>query len=145
LWPLGARLIASLSTRAIRAGTISTMPRWMREMSGLHQRRTTDLAIRPLLWTAFHVVHLSARLQLALLQLLSPMTVPVAAPVLLGVPPVKPEIVSPALARARYGYDKPSEAHEGLRARQAERVFGEGASPSDEGLVESEPILGLRS
>jgi len=143
--PLIARPIASLSTRALRAGTISTMPRWMREMSGLRQRRTTDLAIRPLLWTAFHVVHLSARFQLALLQLLSPMTVPVAAPVLLGVPPVNPEIVSPALARARYGYDKPSEAHRELRARQAERVFGEGVSPSDEGLVESEPILGLRS
>ncbi|MDT5240330.1 MAG: hypothetical protein QOD97_2528, partial [Mycobacterium sp.] len=26
-----------------------------------------------------------------------------------------------------------------------ERVFGEGVNPSDEGLVESEPILGLRS
>jgi len=143
--PLLARPIALLSTRAIRAGTISTMPRWMREMSGLRQRRTTDVAIRPLLWIAFHVVHLSGRLQLALLQLLSPMTVPVAAPVLLGVPPVNPEIVSPELARARYGYDKPSEAHMELRARQAERVFGEGVSPSDEGLVESEPILGLRS
>jgi uncharacterized protein (DUF2236 family) len=143
--PLLARPVALLSTRAIRAGTISTMPRWMREMSGLRQRRTTDVAIRPLLWIAFHVVHLSGRLQLALLQLLSPMTVPVAAPVLLGVPPVNPEIVSPELARARYGYDKPSEAHMELRARQAERVFGEGVSPSDEGLVESEPILGLRS
>jgi uncharacterized protein (DUF2236 family) len=142
--PLVARPIASLSTRALRAGTISTMPRWMREMSGIRQRRTTDLAIRPLLWTAFHIVHLSTRLQLALLQLLSPMTVPVAAPALLGVPPVNPEIVSPALARARYGYDKPSEAHEELRARQAQRVFGEGVSPSDEGLVESEPVLGLR-
>jgi hypothetical protein len=73
------------------------------------------------------------------------MTVPVAAPVLLDVPPANPEIVSPAQARPRYGYDKPSEAHQELRARQAERVFGEGVSPSDEGLVESEPILGLRS
>jgi uncharacterized protein (DUF2236 family) len=143
--PLVARPVAVLSTRALRAGTISTMPRWMREMSGLHQRRITDLAIRPLLWIAFHIVHLSTRFQLALLQLISPMTVPVAAPILLGVPPVNPEIVSPAEARARYGYDKPSEAHRELRARQAERVFGEGVSPSDEGLVESEPMLGLRS
>jgi hypothetical protein len=58
---------------------------------------------------------------------------------------VNPEIVSPALARSRYGYDKPADAHKELRARQAERVFGQGASPSDEGLVESEPILGLRA
>jgi hypothetical protein len=50
-----------------------------------------------------------------------------------------------AEARARYGYDRPSEAHQELRASQAERVFGQGASPSDEGLVESEPILGLRT
>jgi hypothetical protein len=35
-----------------------------------------------------------------------------------------------------------SEVHFELRRRQAGRVFGEGVAPSDEGLIESEPILG---
>jgi hypothetical protein len=70
------------------------------------------------------------------------MTVPVAAPVLRGLTPRNPEVVSPAEARARYGYERPRDAHLDLRAKQAARVFGEGAAPSDEGLIESEPILG---
>ncbi|MEX3771917.1 DUF2236 domain-containing protein, partial [Mycolicibacterium fortuitum] len=36
----------------------------------------------------------------------------------------------------------PSQAHFELRDRQALRVFGEGRAPSDEGIVESQPILG---
>jgi hypothetical protein len=35
-------------------------------------------------------------------------------------------------------YDKPRETHFELRRRQAARVV----APSDEGLIESEPILG---
>lgn len=39
------------------------------------------------------------------------------------------------------GYDRPADAHLELRARRG-RVFGEGARPSDEEIVESEPVLG---
>ena len=77
-----------------------------------------------------------------LLGLLSPSTVPIAAPILLGVPPVRSEILTPADARTRYGFEAPAVAHPDLRARQAARVFGERIAPSDEGLIESEPILG---
>jgi hypothetical protein len=58
------------------------------------------------------------------------------------VPPVNSETLTPAEARVRYGFEAPAVAHRDLRARQAARVFGDGAAPSDEGLVESEPILG---
>jgi uncharacterized protein (DUF2236 family) len=129
-------------SRVLRAGTIATMPRWMRSLGGLRQPRLVDALITPLLRTTFFVVHLSPRLQLMLLGQISPRTVPVVAPILLGIPPRNPEIVSPAEARERLGVDKPAEAHLALRAKQASKVFGEGGTPSDEGIIESQAILG---
>lgn len=140
--PRVARPAAWVASRVLRAGTIATMPRWMREMSGLKQSRLTDAVVRPVLWSAFRVVGSNARFELALLRALSPMTAPVVAPILFGVPPVRPEVVSPAESRLRYGFDKPRDAHKELKERQAKRVFGDGALPSDEGLLESQPILG---
>ncbi len=134
--------ISLATTLALRAGTIATLPGWMREESGLKQSRLMDALVRPVLRVAFWLVSLNGPVQVALLRLLSPMTVPVAAPVLLGVPPEHEEVLTPAEARERYGYDRPREAHLGLRARQHEKVFGEGAKPSDIGILESEPILG---
>ena len=129
----------------LRAGTIATLPHWMRTMGGLRQPRAVDVLVTPLLKVSFRLAESDVRLKLALLRLISPMTVPVVEPVLRGVPPTNPEVVTPAEARARYGYDRPRDAHLALRARQAERVFGTGAAPSDEGLVESEQILGARA
>lgn len=139
-WPL--RPGAWVVSRVLRAGTVATMPRWMREMGGLQQSRLTDALVRPLLWTVFHLVHLSGRLELALLGVLSPMTVPVVAPVLLGVPPTEAVVRTPAEARALGGFDPPAQAHLAWRAKQHERVFGEGREPSDAGLIESQEILG---
>ncbi|WP_183101072.1 oxygenase MpaB family protein [Nocardioides pelophilus] len=127
---------------ALRKGTIATLPRWMREETGLKQSRLMDALIRPVLRVAFGVVSLSGQVQVALLRLISPMTVSVAAPILLGVPPERAEVLTPAQARERYGYDRPRDAHLELRARQHAKVFGEGARPSDEGIIESQPILG---
>ena len=45
-------------------------------------------------------------------------------------------------AQAHFGFDVPSAAHPDLRAKQRERVFDKGESPSDEGLVESEQHIG---
>ena len=140
--PLVLRPMTWVITRVLRAGTIATMPMWMREMSGLHQSRLTDTLVPYLLKFAFRVIHLSPHAELLALQVLSPMTGPVVAPVFLGVPPRNQEVVTPAEARDRYGYDKPAEAHRALRAKQNARVFGEGVAPSDEGLVESQKILG---
>ncbi len=136
------RPAAWVVSRVLRAGTLATMPRWMRSLGGLRQSRLVDALITPLLRTTFRIVGLSPRLQLMILGRISPMTVPVVKPYLLGIPPTKPEIVSPEEARERHGYDKPAEAHLALRAKQAEKVFGEGGAPSDEGIIESQPILG---
>jgi hypothetical protein len=58
------------------------------------------------------------------------------------VPPARAVVRTPAEARELYGYARPADAHLDLRTRQAAKVFGEGVPPSDEGIVESEPILG---
>jgi hypothetical protein len=50
--------------------------------------------------------------------------------------------MTPREAQARYGYANPAQAHLEFREKQHTRVFGEGRPPSDEGIVESEPILG---
>ncbi len=128
--------------RVLRAGTIATMPVWMRELGGLKQWRVTDTLVRPILKVAFWLVQLDATVEVALLKLLSPMTVPVAEPVLRGIPAERPEVLTPAQARERYGYDRPRDAHLELRARQHTKVFGEGVKPSEEGIIESEPLLG---
>jgi uncharacterized protein (DUF2236 family) len=140
--PWVARPLARVVSEVLRAGTIATMPRWMREMSGIRQSRIVDALVRPILWTGFRVISLNPRAELLVLKVLSPMTHPVVAPIKLGVAPVNPEVVTPAQARIRYGLDRPADAHAELRSRQAARVFGAGTEPSDEGLIESEPILG---
>ncbi|MGY2875140.1 uncharacterized protein (DUF2236 family) [Marmoricola sp. URHA0025 HA25] len=134
--------ITWVTTRALRAATIATMPRWMRDLAGLRQSRAVDLAVRPVMRVAFAVANQNSRLKLAMLTFLSPMTRDVVAPVLFEVTPVHPVVRTPAEARALYGYARPADAHLDLRARQAAKVFGEGGPPSDEGIVESEPILG---
>jgi uncharacterized protein (DUF2236 family) len=131
-----------LTTRALRAATIATMPRWMRELAGLKQSRAVDLAIRPVMRVAFALANLNKRAKLELLTFLSPMTRDVVAPVLYGVPPTHPVVRTPTQARELYGYDRPVDAHFELRARQMGRVFGSGDKPSDEGIVESEAVLG---
>jgi uncharacterized protein (DUF2236 family) len=131
-----------IASRTLRAATIATMPRWMREMGGIKQSRAVDLAVVPVMKVAFRLANLNKRVKLGLLAFLSPMTAPVVAPVFYGIEPTDPVVRTPAEARALYGYDKPAEAHLALRARQAERVFGRGEAPSEEGIIESEPILG---
>lgn len=140
--PLLLRPGTRFITAFLRRGTLATMPRWMRELAGLPTSRLLDALVVPPLSAAFTVVSLSSRLELILLRLLSPATVPVAARVLRSVPPTNPVTLSPREAQRRYGYDNPRDAHLELRSKQQRRVFGEGEAPSDEGLIESQPILG---
>jgi hypothetical protein len=59
-----------------------------------------------------------------------------------GIAPVNPVTTTPREAQERYGYTVPAQAHLELRDRQKTRVFGDGGAPSDEGIIESQPILG---
>lgn len=127
----------------MRKATIATMPHWMRSMGGLRQSRLTDILVTPIMRITFWTASRSTRLQLIAIGLLSPGTAPVVAPILLGIPPTNPEVVTPDQARQRFGYDRPAEAHLALRERQAARVFGDHQEPSDEGLLESQPVLGM--
>jgi uncharacterized protein (DUF2236 family) len=102
--------------KALRSATVATMPQWMRKLGGLRQPRLVDLAIRPVMWTAFRVARLSPRFQVAVLRVLSPSTVSVAAPVLLGVPPERAERVTPAQARERHGVLPPIQEYARFRA-----------------------------
>ncbi|WP_051945148.1 oxygenase MpaB family protein [Streptacidiphilus rugosus] len=140
--PGWAKPLSAVVARAQRIATVATLPRWMRELAGIRQSRLLDVLIVPVMKLSFALAHLSPRVELLLLGRLSPSTVPVIAPMKLGVPPRNAEVLPPAEARARHGFVRPAEAHQDLRARQAARVLGEGRQPSDQGLVESQAILG---
>ncbi|MFN8226323.1 MAG: oxygenase MpaB family protein [Mycobacterium sp.] len=135
-----------VATAMIRRGTLATMPVWMREMSGLYNRpvveKALDRAVTLPLKVSYRVLAMNTRLQLLLLKLLSPNTVEVAGRALLGIAPLDPATTTPQEAQTRLGFDTPRDAHRELRAKQHARVFGQGIAPSDEGLVESQPILG---
>jgi len=131
----------SAINRAMRIATIATMPRWMRKLGGVRQSRLLDALIRPPMKLTFKLVHGNRRLELALLGQMSPSTLAVVKPVFMDVAPSRAETLTPAEARARYGYAKPSEAHREWRERQQARVLA-GQVPSDAGLVESQELLG---
>ncbi len=140
--PRVAAPVVWVVNRVLRAGTIATMPRWMRKLSGFTQPRMVDLLVRPILRAGFGVVNGNSRLKLAVARLIAPSAVPVITPYILGIPPISEEILTPAEARERYGYEKPADAHRDIRAKQHHRVFGEGQAPSEDGLVESQTVLG---
>lgn len=129
----------------LRAGVVATLPRWMREMAGIRQPRIVDALVRPLLWMTFRASRLSLTVQVQVLRAVSPGSVPIVEPVLRKVPPLNPVVLTPAQARERYGYDRPAEAHLEWRAKQYDRVFDAGEEPSNDGLIESQPILGRLS
>ncbi|WP_310964845.1 oxygenase MpaB family protein [Nocardioides terrisoli] len=140
--PWWQRPAGRLLARAVRMQTIATYPGWMRRMFGLRQPRIVDWVVTVLSRPAYRVVHRLPRVQLTIMRIISPSTVPIAAVPLLGIPARSQVTMTPREAQARYGYDVPARAHLDLRARQEQRVFGSGEAPSDEGLVESESQLG---
>lgn len=101
--PGWAKPLSLAVARTQRIATLATMPHWMREMAGLRQSRLLDALVVPVMRAAFALVHLSPRVELRLLGRFSPSTVPVVAPVKLGVRPHTEEVLTPAQARARHG------------------------------------------
>jgi uncharacterized protein (DUF2236 family) len=113
--PRLARPVIWAQSKVLRAAVIATLPRWQRELGNLRQPRIVDALIRPVMRLAFRVAAASPRLQVGVLRLISPATVPVAAPILLGIPPRRPEVLTPAEAFERYGAPTPTELYEELQ------------------------------
>jgi len=126
----------------LRAATIATMPHWMRDMAGLRQPVWLDALVVPVMRISVRLARLSTRAQLQILARIAPSVVPVAGPVLLRIPPKTKEVLTPAQARARYGYAPPSEAHQQWRQRQRDLVLVESSAPDESAMHESESILG---
>lgn len=129
----------------LRRGIIATYPRYIRKMFDIRQSALVDLLITPPNKIFHSAMHRSVNLTLLAMRMLAPVAVEVAAPVLLDIPAVNPITMTPREAQAKYGYDLPDQAHQNLRAKQHERVFGRGEAPSDEGLIESEQHIGAMS
>lgn len=121
---------------------ISTYPKYMRDMAGIKQGPVTDFAVlyptKFLHWVMDRNIHL----RLWFMNLIAPQAVPVAAPMMLGIPPLSDKIWGVREAQAAFGFDLPAEAHQDLRAKQYKRVFEQGEKPSDEGLEESQAHIG---
>ncbi len=129
----------------IREATVATLPEYMKEMGGIRQSRATRAAVVPAMRALMLTLSRSIPAQRLLLRMLAPQTLAIIEPHWRGLEPVNPVVLTPAEARERYGYDRPRDAHHDLRERQVKRVFGEHLAPSDEGLVESEALLGRRA
>ncbi|HWI06823.1 MAG TPA: oxygenase MpaB family protein [Solirubrobacteraceae bacterium] len=102
---------AWVATRFLRAATVATLPRWQRDLANLRQPRAVAVLIRPVMRWAFRAVAASARLQVLALSAISPSTVPIAGPALLGLPPEHAETVTPAEAFSRHGVPTPAELY----------------------------------
>lgn len=140
--PAWQRRALAPATWVMSKGVVSTYPRHLRELAGLRQGPLTDLLVLQPNRLIIAALARSLNLRIALFGMLAPQALPVAAPALLGIPPLSPETMTPREAQARYGFDAPADAHQDLRDKQRRRVLEEGQAPSDEGLEESQAHIG---
>jgi uncharacterized protein (DUF2236 family) len=111
----GFRLFAWL----IRHGVIASLPHWQRDLGNVNHPRPLDMMIRPALRGAFAAANISPWVKVRLLGILSPLTVPVAGPMLLGIKPRSEEVLTPAETFARHGVPTPRELYEQLSHDQS--------------------------
>ena len=97
-------------TRLLRTATVATLPRWQRRLANLQQPRVVDAFIRPVMRPAFRLLA-QPKISLLALKLISSSTVPVVAPALLGTPPRRAEVLTPADAFARHLTPTPAELY----------------------------------
>jgi uncharacterized protein (DUF2236 family) len=114
--PPALRPLVFAINQAHRMAIIATMPQWMRRMGGVPQSRLIDALITPVIRLSYRALNSSTQLKLQLLRMTSPSTLPIAAPMLLGIPPKNAETLTPAQARERYGILPPSEEYARFRA-----------------------------
>jgi uncharacterized protein (DUF2236 family) len=103
----------------LRYATIATLPGWMRKLGGLRQSRVIDALVAPGMRISFRLADAHPPTAVRMLRVLSPSTVSVAAPALLGIPPRRRETVTPAQARQRYGILTPNDEYARFRERVA--------------------------
>ena len=115
----GAWALAKL----FRIAIIATLPGWQRDLAGLRQPRVLGALIRPGMRVGFRIAATSPRLLVFLLGLISPATVPIVAPVYLGIRPLRAETLTPAESYERYGVSRPVELYEQLRADQSTIIY----------------------
>jgi len=111
--------------RLHRFAVIATLPHHMRTMAGIRQGRITDALV---LWPTrilYRSMAAMPRMLPTMLQVISPSTVPVAAPMLLGIEPKNPRTFTPAQARERDEILPPREEYARFRAL-VERKRAEG-------------------
>ncbi len=104
MFPPTPRVLAPAAwvvNQAMRRATIATMPHWMRRLAGVRQPRVVDALITPVMRIAFRLGQANPERAVRMLELLSPSTVPIVAPVLLEIPARRPGTVTPAQARER--------------------------------------------
>lgn len=126
----------------LRAGVIATLPQYMRDLGGFRQSAATDRAVTIALRTVMRGVAASIPTQRYLLRMLAPKTLGIIEPHWRGIEPTNPTVWTPVEAREHFGFVRPAEAHLDFREKQYQRVFGEGLAPSDDGLLESQALLG---
>jgi len=140
--PRWLRPFAVGATAMIGRQTMATYPRWMRPLLGVRQSRLTDAVVTMASKPAYAFLARVPAAQIAVLSMISPSTVPIAAPRILGIAAASEVTMTPREAQARYGLDAPAQAHLEFRAQQYERVFGQQQAPSDAGLTESQELIG---
>jgi uncharacterized protein (DUF2236 family) len=133
--PFVLRPGAWLLAKTLRVAIIATLPHWQRELGNLRQPRLLDGAIRPAMRLGFRVANSSPRLKMAMVGLLSPATIRIAGPMLLGIKPLREETLTPEASFERHGVPTPAELYRGLRADQSRIVCGPSAPVGDDGLA----------
>jgi uncharacterized protein (DUF2236 family) len=129
-FPRGMRPVLAVMTPFLRAAALATLPRWLRRVGGTEQSRMTDTLITMLARPFFALLARSPRLQIKMINGLSPRSVPVLAPALLGVPPLNPQVVPPADAWA--AADRPTPREQYLAMREARLQTTPQAAPRDD-------------
>lgn len=94
--------VNSIMWNCTRFATTATLPKWMRRMAGCRQSRLTDAVVTVITRLAVRLWSHPRRM-LWVLRYLSPSGHPLLAEALLGEPPRRQEVVTPAQARAEAG------------------------------------------
>ncbi len=136
------RLSSPITNAVIRSAVIATLPQHMRDMGNLNQSPATEKAAIIVMKSAMRILAKSIRMQRELLKVLAPKTLSVIEPHWRGLEPSNPRVYTPAEARKEFGFVRPRDAHLEFRAKQRDRVFGDGLAPVEDGILDSQELLG---